>query len=256
MLEFDAFHFVRYIEYLNKLHRDISSRENELLDEKERQNLIHLMYEYRQFFANYGMDISGCANRIESKLLRPGQVITKLSSLLLELRNRISDELKNRLFMFIPIKQAEYHEQPALFGIEVAEKFPKANKELTEAGNCYAAGNNTACVFHLMRAVELGVRPLVKNLKVNLSRPVELCEWGQLVGGLEDAIKQLPKRTSVAASARSEFYSHAVAQFRNFKDAWRNHVAHTRTSYDEYQAMSVMVNAKHFFEHIATRLKE
>lgn len=256
MLEFNLFTFVRHSDTLLALQREVEAHEGEVLTQEERLQGVAVVQQIEVFLAELGIDTGRCFERVKSKLHHPEAAKTKLSALILELRNRISDEISRHLFMHIPMKQAEYHDHAALFGQEIRNRFPKANKEITEAGNCYAAGNNTACVFHLMRAVELGVRPIVRQLRVNLPRPAELCEWGQLVGGMEDALKKLPKRTSTAASARSEFYSHALAQFRNFKDAWRNHVAHTRTSYNEHQAMSIMVNTRHFFEHIATRLKE
>jgi hypothetical protein len=184
--------------------------------------------------------------------------LSRLQFQLEELNKEIARALGQCRFMMIPASKAGYYNQPELFGAEVATKFPKANKEIREAGNCYATGSNTACVFHLMRAVELGARILVSRLKVakNLKRPVELCDWGAIETALNDAVKKLPKRTSVKASETSAFYSHAVAQFFNFKDAWRNQVSHTRITYDEHQAMSVIVNTRQFMEHLAARLKE
>ena len=198
----------------------------------------------------------------DDELLHPlaGEVFTlqHLHFQLGELHEDIQRVLAENKFMMISASEATYYNNPVLFGSDVAERFPKANKEITEAGNCYATGNNTACVFHLMRAVELGARALVRQLKVskNLPRPAELCDWGTIVRELEKATNNLPKRTSVKVSETSAFYSHAVAQFRNFKDAWRNQVSHTRTTYDEHQAMSVMSNTQQFMQHLAVRLKE
>lgn len=183
--------------------------------------------------------------------------------MILELRNRINDEIKERLFMYIPTAEAKYYEQYALFGQDVALKFPEANKEITEAGNCYATGNYTACVFHLMRAAEHGARALVRALKIKVGKgkdelpfPVELCEWGQVVRVLNEVIYQLPhKRSSISASKRAGFFSEAVAHFAPLKDAWRNPLSHARFApgeYDEYKAMSVMVNTRHFMKHLVS----
>jgi hypothetical protein len=186
-----------------------------------------------------------------------GFVLEQLRLELEKLSRKIAGSLSTGLFMVIPADKAEYYNHPELFGSQVAAKFPKANKEITEAGNCYATGNHTACVFHLMRAVELGARCLVRRLKVKtLRHRVELCDWGSIATALNEAVKNLPKRKSLKASETAAFYSHAVAQFFNFKDAWRNQVAHTRDIYDEHVAMSVMVNTRQFVEHLATRLKE
>src|SRR5215204_5907005 len=193
MLEFNLSKFVRYSDTLLALQREIEGHEGEVLTQEERLRCASVVQQIEIFLVECEIDTGRCFDRIKTKLHNPEAAKTKLSALILELRNRISDGINKHIFMYIPMKQAEYHNHSALFGQDVRNKFPKANKEITEAGNCYAAGNNTACVFHLMRAVELGVRPLVKHLKVGLQRPVELCEWGQIVRGLEDAIKKLPK---------------------------------------------------------------
>lgn len=177
-----------------------------------------------------------------------------------DLRKSIDYELKTRTFMFMPPAEAKYYEQEELFGPEVKAKFPKANKEITTAGNCYATGNYTACVFHLMRAVECGARKMVFALKVRgqLGRPVELCDWGDLTKALDEGVKALSvgSRTKMYKKATFEFYNHAVAQFRNFKDAWRNNVSHTRKTYQAGVTKDILDNTRQFMQHLATRLKE
>ena len=184
--------------------------------------------------------------------------VSELRFQLGELNNEIARTLGEKKFLMIPSPVVAYYDNPELFGPDVASRFPKANAEITEAGKCYATGNNTACVFHLMRAVELGTRVLVKRLGIlkSLPHPVELCDWGMISRELQKAVANLPKRTSVRASEMSAFYSQALAQFLTLKDAWRNHVAHTRASYDEYQAKSVMITTQHFLEHLALKLRE
>src|SRR6266446_7542838 len=94
----------------------------------------------------------------------------------------LKTDLDKRLFLFMPLVEAQYYDQDELFGPEVKARFPEANKEIVAAGNCYATGNNTACVFHLMRAVELGARTMFKGMKAakHLTRPMTLCTWGEL----------------------------------------------------------------------------
>ena len=166
---------------------------------------------------------------------------------------------KNR-FMMIPGEAAKYYDNHKLFGAEVAARFPKANTEIREAGNCYATGNYTACVFHLMRAVEYGARTLVKTLRIKKAnlrdQPIELCDWGTLFIALNNAVGGLRNRKSMGKSEAHAFYSHAVAQFGNIKDAWRNKVSHTRVVYKEPQAMEVMTNVRQFMQHLSSRLKE
>ena len=78
---------------------------------------------------------------------------------------------------------------------------------------------------------------MVKRLKVQAHLngvPLELCEWGVIAGALQKGVDGLSSgsRTDKRKKEKHEFYSHALAVFRNFKDAWRNNVSHTRTTYN------------------------
>src|ERR1700687_6353897 len=45
------------------------------------------------------------------------------------------------------------------FGYDVAKAFPRASDDILEATKCYALERYTASVFHLMRAIEIGLDP-------------------------------------------------------------------------------------------------
>jgi hypothetical protein len=175
-------------------------------------------------------------------------------------------DLGRRLFMFMPLAESKYYEQEELFGPRVKTRFPEANKEIVAAGNCYATGNYTACVFHLMRVTEMGARAMVTGLKVQkylLNRkgqqiPVELCDWQTLITALQKGVdaKSAGAGTNTRKKKTFEFYNHALGSFRNFKDAWRNHVSHTRERYLPGKTQDIMDNTRQLMQHLATRLSE
>ncbi len=194
-----------------------------------------------------------------------------------ELDLAIMSDLGDYTFFFIPDTLAKYYEQDDLFGI--ATQFPDANAEIQLAGNCYATGNYTACVFHLMRAVEIGARVMAQNIKaqkhivtpvfhkgakIMKPKPIELCDWKTLIDGLDKALEALRHGTKTSERKKQTvtFYSHAIAQFSYFKDAWRNNISHTnevapnRKQYLEGETLDIITNTKHFMRHLAKRLKE
>lgn len=177
-----------------------------------------------------------------------------------ELDLAIGKDLGDKLFLCVSKQDSEFYDRGDLFGPQVRDHFPEASKEITFAGNCYATGNYTACVFHLMRAVEIGARVTVKALGVKkyLSKSVELCDWGQLIGALQKGVTDLSSKqnTSAQAKAKYEFYNHAMAQFRNFKDAWRNNISHKRTTYLQGTALDIINSTRYLMVHLAERLKE
>ena len=62
------------------------------------------------------------------------------------LRQRILDELNNRLFFGVESSKQSYFEDPKLLGDGVFNNLPSANQEITEAGTCLALDRGTIVV--------------------------------------------------------------------------------------------------------------
>ena len=192
-------------------------------------------------------------------------------------RESLVNVLEHRYFLYMPESDAAYYEQDDLFGIK--DKFPKANDEIKEAGNCYATGSYTACVFHLMRAVEIGAKVMVaamkaekhigvyvpvRGVKTFKKKPVELCDWQTLIGGLRTALNQLEKGAAINSDKKEKhaYYSEAVVVFGHFKDAWRNpplhgrEIAPDRKFYLVGEATDIMNSTRHFMRHLSKRCAE
>jgi hypothetical protein len=167
-------------------------------------------------------------------------------------------ELKEELFLYVPSHRAKYYELALQSFITTA--FPLASKELVAAGNCLASGLYTACVFHSMRAAEIGLRVLGKTLDVSFpDKPIELAEWQQILDQAESRIKEMQKAPTKDRRFKDEelhFFAQAAKQFTYFKDAWRVRVAHARETYEEAPATRVLSHTLEFFEVLATRLSE
>ena len=79
-----------------------------------------------------------------------GQLIKQYSH---ELRDRLAAELEGRVFYYVP-NHIELLSDPVPFGASVDDSFPSARYDISEAGYCLALRRSTACVLHLMRALE------------------------------------------------------------------------------------------------------
>jgi hypothetical protein len=167
-----------------------------------------------------------------------------------QLIGAIEEEIKSKLFLFVPTHNAEYYEKD----ISV-DGFPLASAELRRASNCYALSEPTACVFHCMRAVEMALRALAKSLAVVV--PVNTSQWQTLIEQIEIAVKGISQQPKSSQKSEDQtFYSEAAAQFRYTKDAWRNHVAHARVTYDESQALKIFEHSADMLRSLAPRLQE
>jgi len=69
----------------------------------------------------------------------------------------ITIEMMRSMFMYIPRERADRYSKEEAFGPEVNNKFPSSHFDIKEAGNCFASARFTACVFHLMRVLEIGL---------------------------------------------------------------------------------------------------
>lgn len=173
------------------------------------------------------------------------------------LANSVKKEIGAQLFLFVPPHRAKFHEAQSILNGQIRAKFPEASKELVSAGNAFACGLYTACVFHCMRAAEIGLRALAKHLGVALHHPLESAEWQTLIGQID--LKLAALRNTPKTAARDEevrFYADANAQFFNFKEAFRKYVAHARDSYGEGDGIGILENTFRFLERLADRVAE
>ena len=183
-------------------------------------------------------------------------------------RETFEDELNKHNFIYIPKDRQHFINNPNLFGVEVSENFPSIKVELENAGNCYASDNHTACVFHLMRAVEIGGKALLSFMKAtkHLSRakggtkpkPISLCTWGDLKNAMKKALDEQHSLaiTSPQKKAKYQFCNEAVETFGHFQHAWRDKVSHSNVIYDKYYAQKIISSTERFLKHLATKIEE
>jgi hypothetical protein len=164
-----------------------------------------------------------------------------------QLRERMHSELKAKLFLYLPSRDASFYRQKEAFGSEVAQKFPEATSDVEAAGDCIALGVYTASVFHLMRIMERGVQRLGEKLGISLAGEKN---WQNILDEINKAIKSMPE-DSAALKARKSLLAGASGHLYNVKLAWRNEVMHPRASYSEADACDICTHVKMFMGHLA-----
>ena len=153
------------------------------------------------------------------------------------------------------ISKSDYARYGSSFSGEVSASFPETAEEIREAGRCYALGRDTACVFHLMRAVEHGLRALVGALGVVAPIvPLKYQEWHNLLQQIESLVKgaNINGWTRPSKPNALAFLNGTIADAHAFKDEVRNVLMHTRKggTYDHAGAQSVMNRVQRFFERL------
>ncbi len=121
-----------------------------------------------------------------------------------------------------------------------------------------------------MRVVEWGLRALCVDLghkrlrcqkrktgKVTY-KPLDYADWestlGQLKADVNKKILQLKRGSK--KQALQEFYLPALQDIEGFKDAFRNHVMHTRREYTGPEADAIRDRVQRFMRLLATRVSE
>jgi hypothetical protein len=162
---------------------------------------------------------------------------------------RFTDELENTLLFHIASDMQNFLENARKeMGEEVIAQFPEITFDIEEAGKCLALERGTACVFHLMRIMEAGLRTVAKALTVDV---LSNRSWDSMLKKMHAAIE--------AQHARDEwtdFYNEIVAKGYAVKDAWRNPTMHIEKKYTPEEAKDIFHAVRGFLRHLASKLGE
>ena len=208
-------------------------------------NLPVSVSEFQKFnlwMNNFVQELAAITDKEKQKaqfLASEALVSTKLE----QLSSIVESELSSRLFVHVPQVGAAYYDQKELLGKEVIERFPTIQYDMVEAGNCYALGRSTACVFHLMRIMEVGVQEFGTKLGVALTNDKN---WQNILDEINKAIKALPPKAPGTVAM-----SQASANLYSVKLAWRNEVMHPNDTYTLEEAEDLIRQVKLFMVQLA-----
>jgi len=155
--------------------------------------------------------------------------------------------------MFMPQDKVKYYEQERLFGDEVFNQFPSARMDIQEAGNCYAMGRYTACVFHLMRVLEIALKALWVSLNTGAKEPRD---WGGYLTACDNVLKDKQKLEDCQWKEDEDSLRNAYRELLQIKKLWRNETMHSVDSHGQGVALDILVSSRVFMQHIATKLSE
>ncbi|HLA63081.1 MAG TPA: hypothetical protein VK610_01530 [Rhodothermales bacterium] len=219
----------------------ISRRLQDLIDESKLTNLRGIEFKATQAQSIISTDTT-CAD---------------VAEILGGVNDRIREELSNLLLLHVKHELAPFYDSPLDRWEGVTDYIPDTDFDIREAGRCLALGLHTACVFHLMRVAELGLRAIARRLRVTLARgkPVDLAEWQEILSAIRAKTEELRSNSKTNARRGNAeaitYYSEIRIELAAFKDAWRNHVAHARARYDEHQARSAYEHVRSLMQRIA-----
>lgn len=168
---------------------------------------------------------------------------------------RLKDELSHQMLLVVEPGNETWF-SATLFGAEVETNFASSSRDIADAGRCLGFGQGTACVFHLMRVMEVGLRSLGRSLNDPSLDPRRNPSWEAILNRCDDELKKPLKDRSAEWKSDDLFYSQSTADLRAVKNAWRNPTMHVEIDYEPREAEHVFDAVSGFMQKLATRLHD
>ena len=170
-----------------------------------------------------------------------------------EINRLIHSEMEESLFLWIPADRAAVYLQPLAGMEQVIKNYPSAQGEIILSSLAYSVGCFTASVFHQMRALEVFLAVISRELGVVKHSPT----WGAYLSAFPKAIEAKFPNRNAADKEMQEFYNGVSAHLSSIKNAWRNPTMHEiAKDYTQGQALDIRHTAAGFMRHLNTKLKE
>jgi hypothetical protein len=203
-------------------------------------------------------DFERACEVVISDLRKPLLDVSTVHAVLMTFKRSLIECSEDRVFAIIDADFSSYVNNEKSFGEDTYKNFPSAREDIKQAGNCIAVECWTAAVFHLMRAVEFGLRALSHDRGITVPKgPIELATWEDMIRELEKAeteIQSYPK--TLEREGQFEFFHGSMMEVKRFKNKFRNAVMHTREDYDADEAKSAFIHVKAFFGIISIKISE
>jgi hypothetical protein len=182
-----------------------------------------------------------------------GQVARDIAG---EVQRVASVEMESRLFFVMsPGNDAYWPEdmngkRVSVFGEEVEEQFPDAVLDIDEASRCAAFQRYTACVFHLMRVTESGLKRLANLLGIPYAP-----SWESYIKQIGSSVEKDWKDKSAEWKSNEQFYKELLGDLQAVKLAWRNPTMHIVRNYGPDEAAQIFSATKIFMARLTTKLR-
>jgi hypothetical protein len=171
-----------------------------------------------------------------------------LSRHLLEIVSRLRDDCSGRIYFQIAPENARLLEMDAdHFGPEVRKALGDTVEDIAEAASCLALERPTACVFHLMRALEVAATVVADKIGAAVTdEHGRGLTWGVIAANMKTKIDRMPK----GSDEQTRWYR-AQSFLEVVNRAWRTPTAHPKKTYTAEEARRIFEATKAFMRELA-----
>jgi len=157
-----------------------------------------------------------------------------LANAIMEVNSRMTDELDARHLYGVDSVRAAYISSNQ-FSRMVGERFPDAIADMDEAARCYAFERPTACIYHLMRVTEYGIKGVADLLGIADHNP----SWEPIIRKIDAELKADYENRHFKGN--QDFLANASTHLHAVKVAWRNKAMHV-------EKINTMEHAKEIYD--------
>jgi hypothetical protein len=254
MLQFAADSFARLTMCLRGAFVSLEGSEKDTVSANAAQTIAEWNEELRGHLEVLGLRMSvDTAQRISLLIeLTPEPDRKLLRQFIEDLVTRVEDELKSvRFFVVPPNKHHFYEQKQPLFGQQVWENFPSAISDIEEAGKCLALDRATACVCHLMRVMEVGLKALAHALGIPYAP-----SWEAYIDQIQKRIGTKYKKKGIQWRRDEPFFRDVLGDLLSVKLAWRNPTMYIVRKYTPDESEDVFRAVRGLMIRLAMRLSE
>src|ERR1017187_1389446 len=160
MIQTETWNLVNHASGLTRIRDDMKARYGAYLGHgvadvefsvTDRQSILLMDNLMRPWLKAHGLNATlDRLNRVVEYLDDIDRHIDDMADMLTTLLEVMEDELRRRVFLFMPPQNEWLFREPEKWWTKTVPAFPSAKHDALEACRCYAVGCNTACVFHCM----------------------------------------------------------------------------------------------------------
>lgn len=209
------------------------------------------------------LEMHGAQARLKRilELLKNSPSWADLAAQMQVLREAFEDDSYDAyVYVYPPSKVAPLVKSGDEWGV-VFKAFPSVSAEVESGLDCYALGHNTACIFHMCRVTEVGLRAIGSERGVATVRrgvPIEWATWGQVFQAIEPAIVDIRKNrpNGPRKDEALAFYDTVLSDLRAIQSLFRDQTMHLRERYDEGEAQGAIFRARELMTKLANKINE
>jgi hypothetical protein len=128
------------------------------------------------------------------------------------------------------------------------KSFPLAWEEMQSAGRCYALSEPTACVFHLMRVIDAGLRSVADSLNIGY----DARNWSVIGNKIQSKMEEKYGNKTDDWKQSEPFYASILTDIQAISRGHRNPVLHeVEKKYNDSEAHYLLTVTEAFMGHLA-----